>query len=304
VNLTDEEKDTLVRQGERTIDNLKRLVAVIFALSFGIAGLSVIKRIENVLSTSGSMGAGRPVLILNIEMLAVFTVTAAIFYHQGTKFLDHRYASKPWSEAHPFGFALDFITLVLTMVPFYFMAHSLSPDITHRVGYTMYFWSYSTLIYVGLLLLVVAEIRHFPVIRDRIFKERLNPDEINRDRRLRSFWFVMNSLTLIAIMTLFNHEVSSGNACPTNGSPFKFLYIFGAIALFRDILDYTFAWRYIYPVPSSIREARPAILIRVATDHLWVAYVTSFVCITYLSYLIFWKIQMLDVDKWLTACRV
>ncbi|MCW2249242.1 heme exporter protein D [Azospirillum fermentarium] len=302
--LTKDEEADLVRQGERTVDNLKRLFAVIFALSFGIAGASVIGRIEAVLSSNGPLNIGRPLLLLNLEMLVVFTATAAIFYHHGAKFLDHRYASKPWSEAHPIGFALDFITLVLTMVPFYFMAHSLRSDITHKVGYTMYFWSYSTLIYVGLLLLVLAEIRHLPVIRERVFHERLSQNELSRDRRLRSFWFVMNCVALIVVMKLFDWQLDSGNACPTNGDPSKFLYAFGVVAVARDILDYVFAWRYIYPVPSHIREKKAVLPIRIVTDHLWVAYAISLASISYLTYLIFWEIQMLDVGKWLAACRV
>lgn len=103
-NSTDSARD-LVRQGERTVDNLKRLFAVVFALSFAIVVHGILARLNHVVLPPG---ASIPLWrwLLNIEMVAVFMVTAAVFYHQSLKFLDIRYAKEPLSEAHPIGFRL------------------------------------------------------------------------------------------------------------------------------------------------------------------------------------------------------
>ena len=58
----------------------------------------------------------------------MFLMTAAVFYHQSVKFLDIRYASLPLAQAHPCGFAIDYIQLVLTAAPFFLMANSLRLD--------------------------------------------------------------------------------------------------------------------------------------------------------------------------------
>jgi hypothetical protein len=63
-------------------------------------------------------------------MLVVFVITAGVFYHQSAKFLDIRYAKKPLSIAQPFGFAFDYLMLVLTVAPFYLMASAFHPDVT------------------------------------------------------------------------------------------------------------------------------------------------------------------------------
>lgn len=89
----------LVRQGERTMDNLTRLFAVVFALSFGIACNGAYAKLKPAL-LSGNSPPGW-LWVLNIEMMTVFLVTAAVFYHQSVKFLDIRYAKAPHSEAHP-----------------------------------------------------------------------------------------------------------------------------------------------------------------------------------------------------------
>lgn len=103
-NNTDSARD-LVRQGERTVDNLKRLFAVVFALSFAIVVHGILARLNHVVLPPGaSIPAWR--WLLNIEMVAVFMATAAVFYHQSLKFLDIRYAKEPLSETHLIGFRL------------------------------------------------------------------------------------------------------------------------------------------------------------------------------------------------------
>lgn len=94
----------LIRQGERTIDNLKRLFAVVFALSFGVVATGAIEKLRPLLTTPDASAPPWWLWLLNLEMTGVFVVTAGVFYHQSAKFLDIRYAKDPLSEAHPMGF--------------------------------------------------------------------------------------------------------------------------------------------------------------------------------------------------------
>ena len=148
----------LLRQRERTVDNLKPLFAFIFAISFTVLGTGAFQKLTPLLTIAHTVSPSLAAWIINVEMLGLFVVTAGVFFHQGAKFLDHRYARQPLSQVHPLGFAWDYLTLVVTMVPFFFMAQSYGPSITHYVGYTWFFASYVGLLGSGLVLLVLAQI--------------------------------------------------------------------------------------------------------------------------------------------------
>jgi len=111
----------------------------------------------------------------------VFVVTAG---HQSSKFLDVRYAKHPLSEAHPMGFATYHLILVLTVAPFYFMAHALSAAVTHAVGYFWFVIFYVGLLGLGLVLLLTAELRHSEFFRIKTFQETIAADELRRERTL------------------------------------------------------------------------------------------------------------------------
>lgn len=248
-----EEIKDLIRQGERTVDNLKRLFAVVFALSFAAIAAAAIDKLRP-LMTEQSLAAP-PALswMLNIEMLAVFVVTAGVFYHQSAKFLDIRYAKHPWAEAHPLGFALDYLTLVLTAAPFFLMAHGFSTQVTHKVGYLWFFGAYVLLLGFGLSLLILSEFRHSRFVREKILKETIADEEIQRESTLRTYWFVMNSfvlLVLVAVLKLATYY----SPCPlshVNGKFPIFLFFFGAVALARDYFDFRYAWRFLYPMRAD-----------------------------------------------------
>jgi hypothetical protein len=88
----DDERD-LIRQGERTVDNLKRLYAFVFAISFGAAGLSVIDRLKPLLVDQTAPPRRLLPVLVDVEMVVIFGLTASVFFHQGAKFLDNRYAN-------------------------------------------------------------------------------------------------------------------------------------------------------------------------------------------------------------------
>src|SRR5262249_31449577 len=80
--ISEDEYNDLVRQGERTIDNLKRVFAVVFALSFGFVGLSIVDKIKPILTDASAIVPDAVTWIVNIEMVTMFIVTAGVFYHQ------------------------------------------------------------------------------------------------------------------------------------------------------------------------------------------------------------------------------
>jgi uncharacterized membrane protein len=155
--LSEEQKD-IIRQRERTIDNLKRLFAMIFSISFGVLAQSVIGKLEPILTGDELAIPPLHTWILNGEMIAVFAITGGVFYHQSTKFLDIRYAKQPLSEAHPLGFAFDYAALAFTVAPFFLMAHFLDQKFTHSIGFIWFFFAYLLLIAQGLVLLFLHEV--------------------------------------------------------------------------------------------------------------------------------------------------
>ncbi|ESW82296.1 hypothetical protein X773_13015 [Mesorhizobium sp. LSJC285A00] len=303
-DLSNDEKD-LIRQGERTVDNLKRLFAVVFAASFGIAGAAIAEKVRAVIIGSTefpNLGA----ILINFEMIIVFAITAGVFYHHSAKFLDIRYARHPLAITHPVGFALDYGTLVLTAAPFFFMAQALSPTVTNEIGYFAFFGSYVLLFTLGLFLLGVQNIRHFRLIRERVFGENIPAAEIAREGKLRQFWLLMNSAVLLLLLLVF--AVATGSAecppAPKSGESTWFLYAFGAIAIGRDALDYAYSWRFLFPLPASETQ-KPhvwplSVIIASKRPAIWSVLGYSLVA---LCILIAWYLELWNAPRWIEACR-
>jgi hypothetical protein len=68
----------LIRQGERTIDNLKRLFAVVFAISFAVVSSAVIEKLRPLLSVPSAVAPPLWLWVLNAEMIAVLVVTHSL----------------------------------------------------------------------------------------------------------------------------------------------------------------------------------------------------------------------------------
>lgn len=268
------EKDR-IRQSERTIDNLKRLYAVLFSLSFAIVAQGAATKI----STATAMGEfSLQALLLNAEMTASFLITAGLFYYQGDRFLDIMFAREPLGVVTPFSFGLNYAINVCQMIPFYLMAHGLSVDNTAAVGFTWYFVAYTFLIMLGLTLLFIRRFVNF-------MKRQSEPRPI---ASLGAFWVLMNSLLLFVVIISWMAWRSWGQVqCPTNGASSgstAFLATFGVLVLIRDILDFSTAWRVVYPTPRYTRYGR--IMVRFGTvqaqDKAWRVGFIIFVAIIFL----------------------
>lgn len=229
-DLSDIERD-LIRQGERTVDNLKRLFAFVFSLSFAAVAAGASAKLQPVL-TGTRHSPPLSVWFLNGEMLLV-----GVFFHQSAKFLDNRYARHPLSKAHPFGFAWDYFIQVATVAPFFFMAFAFAPSVTREVGYLGFFGFYVVLLSSGLVLLLLAALRHSNWVRNRI-AETIAVQELEREDVIRTYWIFMNSSVLFVILLVFQIFRRSGILCPSSPAFGElisgFLVIFGIIALIRD----------------------------------------------------------------------
>lgn len=242
----------LLRQRERTVDNIKWLFAYVFAISFTMAAKNVFDAAEPMLR-----GATMPALGFwpYLGALLVFTVTASVFYHQGAKFFDWRYASGINDEANRLGFVIDFATLVVTMIPFMLMANSLVKTVTSAVGLTAFVYGYIWLVGGGLIWLLLFEVRHSQWFRNRL-NENLAKLELQRDKSVRTYWFGLNGTIFIILSLGFVIARHYGDACPAKpgaGFPF-FLLFFAIIAVVRDALDFFWVWPVLYPVAPSDRR--------------------------------------------------
>ncbi len=78
---------------KRTIDNLKRLYAVLFSISFGIVAFGVFKKLERY--EDPNMVYSWYSFFVEAELTVAFVMTAGLFYYQGDRFLDVSYARGP-----------------------------------------------------------------------------------------------------------------------------------------------------------------------------------------------------------------
>jgi hypothetical protein len=236
-----------IRQSERTVDNLKRLYAVLFALSFGIIASSTYEKIQGFDSiTAINFGA----LFLHAELTVAFVVTAGLFYYQGDRFLDVVYAKEPLAPVGPLQFGVDYLVNVFTMVPFFLMAHALAKEFTGTVGFTWFFFAYVLLIGFGLLLLI---------LRDAFALIHPPASEMPQIAALKTFWLSMNSLLLLCLVAGYVAFVNLGDSCPANyhgKSAFGFSMVMGILIFTRDYLDFTRGWAVLYPVDSNSRHAK------------------------------------------------
>lgn len=234
-----------LKQSERTIDNLKRLYAVLFALSFG----AVVKAGFEKLSAFAEPTVAPHWLAFGVhtELTLAFMVTAGLFYYQGDRFLDVAYAKAPLRDVGPMEFGVDYLTNVLTMMPFFLMANALSNDLINRFGFLWFAVSYVVLISLGLGLLVVRDI--WWAIRSIAHARELHA--------LQSFWMIMNSLAVTAVVIAYHH-FQKFDACPArvgSGVPW-FLFALGGLILLRDGVDFMHGWAVLYPVNPKSKQGQ------------------------------------------------
>jgi hypothetical protein len=253
MTIEDEAYRDRVRQSERTVDNLKRLYAVLFSISFGVLAAGTFDKLSHF--SSGIDSYNWPDFFTHAELTIAFVITAGLFYYQGDRVLDVAFAKSPLQKVGPATFGIEYCVNVFTMAPFYLLAQSLSKALTQETGFFWFFISYTVLIMLGLTLLVIREFLRL-IWRQNIAVQL---------RALQLFWLNMNSLVMILVIAGFILARRAGVSCPTrfsfSGFPI-FVCGLGIVIFLRDLVDFTHGWAVLYPTDSSASSSKPLLLIR------------------------------------------
>lgn len=294
---TDVDDSDRIRQSERTVDNLKRLYAVLFALSFSVLATGTIEKMNGALT--GDVWPVRTIF-LHIEISLAFAMTAGLFYYQGDRFLDVVLAKKPLATVTAADFAFSYLVNVLTMAPFYLMAHGLGYVSAGSGGFTWYFLGYLALIINGLLWLLVRSAA----------RVALRLKAVTGDiAAVSSFWLIMNSLMLVVVLLLYLGFARYGGPCVAGdleGVGLWFVASLGAVILIRDGLDFIHCWPILYPVadPEAGIRSRPVIAALKQHIGLRIAAFWVSVLLVVISLYLVWLSGLWDISALRAACRV
>ena len=250
--------DPIIRQRERTVDNVKRLYAIIFSLSFTNFVREIFDTAKDRLSHDIPIAGA---LATQIAMLLIFYLTAAVFFFHIDRYLDIRYAMLvPGSMTRdgqrlrviawrPQTFAFDYLALVLTMIPFMFMSFTMDPEITKRFGILPFFVTYILLFLLsGLLLLPYSIIRG---VAPAALK--FPGSETARYAALSTHWLILNSTVVLILLCVFR-LCDNGDPLASQASfaidfttaNAKFVIFFVLAAVIRDVIDFRTVWPFLY----------------------------------------------------------
>lgn len=285
-----------IRQSERTVDNLKRLYAVLFALSFGLLAQGSAAKLTSALGgQSWTLRDG----LLHFEVTVVFALTAGLFYYQSDRFLDVALARRPLPDVSAGRFAFDYLVNVITMAPFYAMAFSLSLEVSRSsLGFTGYFLAYVLLIANGLFWLFVRSSASF------VLKLGAPSPEI---QALNAFWKLMNSALLLAIVFLYRWFDDRAGLCVAgqkDDNGFAFVAILGLVIIVRDTLDFWHGWPVLYPVRNMDEQVKKRGLLQLLKAHPGVRLVASWTAVglTAASLYFLWETGVLASGALSAAC--
>jgi hypothetical protein len=253
--------DGLFRQRERTIDNIKRIYAVVYSISLTNVLRDIFVYCQSSLAdrTSDNFAAG---LSLRVVMLVVFTSTISVFAFQADKFLDLRYALRPsplipercqtmprWRRGD---FAWDAISLIVSLVPFTLMSYAFEDEIVRRFGILPFYAAYLLQLGMPLVFLLITRFRHLCAGRGDAAPALPAGHNLSEEARyavLSFHWFLTNGIVLIALTALYCAIGSFRHFCgtiPPGVFQWTSIILFTLIALARNIYDYLSAWPFLY----------------------------------------------------------
>jgi hypothetical protein len=214
-----------VRQRERTVDNVKRLYAFFLSLSFSNVFRELVERYDQPLKTYADAILQHPVAALQLALppmlvFAIFFVTSSIFYFQADRLFDVRFAlaeqdaatgEKLMAEWKPYAFFVEYISLILQMIPFALMSFAFTKRFPMRGVVTEFYFSYALLFIIPSAVTLCKRVGKF------FRNEETTPTPIT------VHWLWINSLSLLAIgvgapppcrrRSRFRRRVRWGSAC-------------------------------------------------------------------------------------------
>lgn len=252
MSLQDEE---FRRQSDRTVDNLRSLYAILFALSLGLALTGTYDKVHAAL-----VGQNFSLVSLAHHGLVTlsFLVTLSLFHYQTDRYMDVTYRGVGLLQVRPPIFLLDLVRGLLSMAPIYLMAQSLGAAPFQQVGFTWYVLAASLFLLSNTLFLSWAAVRAKP-------RNEPGPDlTAGRIEALRVFWLLLNSACMVLLFAVYSLFRSAGEVCPARGEQglqVGFVAAFCLVFIARDMIDISQSWPVLHPAAPGSAPVAPGWLL-------------------------------------------
>ena len=239
--MTDIRDEEVQRLSDRTVDNLRGLYSVLFALSFGLALTGTYEKVHAALMAQ----AFDPVSLGVHALVSLsFLVTLGLFHYQTDRYLDVVYRRDGLPGIRPLVFLLDLVRGLVSMAPIYLMAQSLGAEPYRQVGFTWYVLSGALFLLSNTVFLSWTSLR-----RPGAAPEAPEGDE-DRIDALRVFWLLLNSASMVLLFVIYRVFRSAGEVCPARGEEglqVGFLSAFCILLLARNLIDISQSWPVLHP---------------------------------------------------------
>ena len=239
--MTDIRDEEVQRLSDRTVDNLRGLYSVLFALSFGLALTGTYEKVHAALMAQ----AFDPVSLGVHALVSLsFLVTLGLFHYQTDRYLDVVYRRDGLPGVRPLVFLLDLVRGLVSMAPIYLMAQSLGAEPYRQVGFTWYVLSGALFLLSNTVFLSWTSLR-----RPGAAPEAPEGDE-DRIDALRVFWLLLNSASMVLLFVIYRVFRSAGEVCPARGEDglqVGFLTAFCVLLLARNLIDISQSWPVLHP---------------------------------------------------------
>ena len=251
--MTDIRDEEVQRLSDRTVDNLRGLYSVLFALSFGLALTGTYEKVHAALLAQAFDPVGLGVHAL---VSLSFLVTLGLFHYQTDRYLDVVYRRDGLPGVRPLVFLLDLVRGLVSMAPIYLMAQSLGAEPYRQVGFTWYVLSGALFLLSNTLFLSWTSLR-----RAEAAPETPEGGE-DRIDALRVFWLLLNSASMVLLFVIYRVFRSAGEVCPARGEDglqVGFLTAFCVLLLARNLIDISQSWPVLHPAfagPGAGGESR------------------------------------------------
>jgi len=231
------QEDEVRRLSDRSVDNLRALYSVLFALSFGLALTGTYDKVHAAL-----FGQVFDAVTLGVHALVSlsFLVTLGLFHYQTDRYLDVVYRRNGLPGVRPLVFLADLVRGLVSMAPIYLMAQSLGAEPYRQVGFTWYVLS-------GALFLLSNTL--FLSWTGRDPQTDGDPEE-DRIDALRVFWLLLNSASIVLLFLVYRLFRAGGEVCPARGETglqLGFLTAFCVLLLARNLIDISQSWPVLHP---------------------------------------------------------
>ena len=229
------------RLSDRTVDNLRGLYSVLFALSFGLALTGTYEKVHAALMAQ----AFDPVSLGVHALVSLsFLVTLGLFHYQTDRYLDVVYRRDGLPGVRPLVFLLDLVRGLVSMAPIYLMAQSLGAEPYRQVGFTWYVLSGALFLLSNTVFLSWTSLRRAEAAPEA---PKSGEDRIDA---LRVFWLLLNSASMVLLFVIYRVFRSAGEVCPARGEEglqVGFLSAFCILLLARNLIDISQSWPVLHP---------------------------------------------------------